>query len=71
MFLGTSDICCAVIAILLSIKKHVHVMDDSNNEIRVKRDAGRDEKQLIKFAWPNVNQIKSNMHAALVLTKQS
>ena len=32
----------------------VHVIDNSNNEIRggeVKRDAGGDEKQLIKFAW--------------------
>ena len=35
---------------------HQHVIDNSNNEIRssgVKRDAGGDEKQLIKFAWPN------------------
>ena len=39
--------------------------------VGLKRDVGGDEKQLIKFAWPNVNQIKSNMHAALVLTKQS
>ena len=32
------------------------MIDNSNNEIRgggVKRDAGGDEKQLIKFAWPN------------------
>ena len=37
----------------------IHVNDNCNNEIRgggvngVKRDAGGDEKQLIKFAWPN------------------
>ena len=48
-----------MIASLLSIKIHVHagVIDKSNNEIRgggVKRDAGRDEKQLIKFAWPKL-----------------
>jgi len=32
-------------------------MDNSHNEVRggrVERDAGRDEKQLIKFAWPNI-----------------
>ena len=31
------------------------MIDNSNNEIRgggVKRDAGGDEKQLIKFVWP-------------------
>ena len=35
----------------------MHVIDNSNNEIRggrVERDAGGDEKQLSKFAWPNV-----------------
>ena len=40
---------------LLSIKICVHMIDDSNNEIRrggVKREVGRNEKQLIKFAWP-------------------
>ena len=45
-----------MIASLLSIKIRVHVIDNSNNEIRgsgIKRDAGGDEKQLIKFAWPN------------------
>ena len=35
----------------------MHVFDNSNTtEIRgggVQRDAGEDEKQLIKFAWPN------------------
>ena len=39
-----------------SIKTCVHMIDNSNNEIRggrVKRDVGGDEKQLIKFAWPN------------------
>ena len=33
----------------------MHVIDNSNNEIRggaVNRDAGGDEKQLIKFVWP-------------------
>ena len=32
------------------------MIDDNNTEIRgsgVKRDVGRDEKQLIKFVWPN------------------
>ena len=32
------------------------MIDNINNEIRgggVKRDVGGDEKQLIKFAWPN------------------
>jgi len=40
---------------LLSIEKRVNVTDNGNNEIRgsrVERDAGGDEKQLIKFAWP-------------------
>jgi len=40
---------------LLSIKIRVQVIDNSNNEIRgggVEMDAGGDEKQLIKFAWP-------------------
>ena len=44
-----------MIASLLSIKIRVHVVDNRNNEIRgsgVKGGAGRDEKQLIKFAWP-------------------
>ena len=39
---------------LLSIKLCVHMIDNSNNEIRgsgIKRDAGGDEKQLIKLAW--------------------
>ena len=34
------------------------MIDNSNNEIRgggVKRGAGGDEKQLIKFAWPYVH----------------
>ena len=42
-----------MIVSLLSIKISVYVIDNSNNEIRgggVKRDVGRDEKQLIKFA---------------------
>ena len=33
----------------------MHVIDNSNNEIRgggIKRDVGGDEKQLIKFSWP-------------------
>ena len=41
-----------MIVSLLSIKISVHVIDNSNNEIRgggVKRDSGGDEKQLIKF----------------------
>ena len=40
-----------MIASLLSSKIHVHVIDNSNNEIRgggLKRDTGRDEKQLIQ-----------------------
>ena len=46
-----------MIASLLSIKIHVHMIDNSNNEIRgngVTNDAGEDEKQLIKFALPYV-----------------
>jgi len=42
-----------VLAFLLSIKICAHVIDNSDNEIldgRIKSDAGRDEKQLIKFA---------------------
>jgi len=34
----------------------VHLIDNGNNKIRgsgVERDAGRDKKQLIKFARPN------------------
>ena len=45
-----------MIASLLSIKIRVHVIDNSNSEIRgdgIKWDVGGDEKQLIKFAWPN------------------
>ena len=44
-----------MIASLLSIKICVHEIDNSNNEIRgsgIKWDTGRNEKQLIKFAWP-------------------
>jgi len=44
-----------MISSLLSIEIRVHVIDNGNNEIRgggVERDAGGDEKQLIKFAWP-------------------
>ena len=44
-----------MIASLLSTEIRVHMTDNSNNEIRgsgIKRDAGGDEKQLIKFAWP-------------------
>ena len=40
---------------IASIKIHVHMIDNSSNEIRgggVKRDVDGDEKQLIKFAWP-------------------
>ena len=39
-----------MITSLPNIKIRVHVIDNSNNEIR--GDAGGDEKQLIKFAWP-------------------
>jgi len=45
-----------MISSLLSIEMRVHVIDNGNNEIRgggVEKDAGGDEKQLIKFAWPN------------------
>ena len=48
---------CRIISSLLRIKIRVQVIDNSNNEIKgggVERDAGRDEKQLIKFAWPKV-----------------
>ena len=48
-------LCCKMIASLLSIKIRVHMIDNSNDEIRgggVKRDACGDEKQLIKFTWP-------------------
>ena len=44
-----------MITSLPNIKIRVHVIDNSNNEIRggeVKRDAGGDEKQLIKFSLP-------------------
>ena len=44
-----------MIASLLSIKISVHIIDNSKNESRgggVQRDAGGDEKQLIKFVWP-------------------
>jgi len=44
-----------MISSLFSIEIHVHVMDNGNFEIRggrEERDAGGDEKQLIKFAWP-------------------
>ena len=47
---------CKVISSLFRIKIRVHVIDNSYNEIRggrVERDTGGDEKQLIKFAWPN------------------
>ena len=42
-----------MIASFLSIKIHVHMIDNSNSENRgsgVKMDVGGDEKQLIKFA---------------------
>jgi len=42
----------------LSIEIYMHVIDNGNNEIRgggVERDAGGDEKQLIKFTWPYCN----------------
>jgi len=44
-----------MISSLLSIEIRVHVIDNGNNETRsgrVERDAGGDEKQLIKFSWP-------------------
>ena len=46
-----------MIASLLSIKICVHVINNSNSDIRgggVRRGVGRDEKQLIKFAWPKL-----------------
>jgi len=42
-----------MISSLLSTEIHVHMIDNGNNEIRggrIERDAGGDEKQLIKFA---------------------
>ena len=49
-----------MISSLLSIKIRVHVIDNSNNEIRgsgVKGmwEVGSSEKQLFKFAWPYNN----------------
>ena len=44
-----------MITSLPNIKIRVHVIDNSNNEIRgggVKKDVGGDEKQLIKFVRP-------------------
>ena len=44
-----------MITSLPNIKIRMHVIDNSNNEIRgsgVKRDVGGDEKQLIKFSRP-------------------
>jgi len=57
-FRASKDICWVVKHDIQpsSTEIHVHVIDNSNNEIRgsgVERDAGRDEKQLIKFAWPH------------------
>ena len=46
-----------MIVSLFSIKMCVHMTDNSNNEIRgggVKRDAGRDEKLVMEFAWPKM-----------------
>ena len=56
-FRAATDVCWAVkmLSSLLSIEIHVHMIDNGNNEIRgsgVERDAGGDEKQLIKIAWP-------------------
>ena len=54
-----------MIASLLSIKISVHVIDNSNNELRdggVKRDAGGDEKQLIMFSWPYYAHMKVGFH---------
>ena len=48
---------CKMITSLLSIKIRVHVIDNSNSEIRgsgIIRDVGGDEKQLIRFAWPKL-----------------
>ena len=48
-----------MITSLPNIKIRVHVIDNSNNEIRgsgVKRDVGGDEKQLIKFSRPYVHK---------------
>ena len=38
----------------------MHMTDNGYNEIRGGRDAGGDEKQLIKFAWPNLSAIRCN-----------
>jgi len=58
-FRAATDVCWAIkmISSLLSVEIHVRVIDNANNEIRgggVERDAGGDEKQLIKFALPKV-----------------
>ena len=51
----------------------MHVIDNSHNEIRgsrVERDAGRDEKQLIKFAWPKLSTkwISREMISSMLLS---
>ena len=73
-FRAATDICWVVkmISSLVSIEIHVHVIDNSNNEIRgggVERDAGGDEKQLIKFAWPNheIFRSPSTLHHKILL----
>jgi len=61
-----------MISSLLSIEVRVHVIDNGNNKIRgskVERDAGGDEKQLIKFAWPNheIFRSPSTLHHKILL----
>ena len=57
-FRAAKDICWVVkmISSVLAQKQlRVHVINNRNNGIRgggVERDADRDEKQLLKFAWP-------------------
>ena len=46
------------IQLFLNQKIRVHVINNSKNETRdgrVERDAGGDEKQSTKPAWPNIN----------------
>jgi len=59
-----------MISSLLSIEIRVHVINNGNNEIRggrVERDAGGDEKQVIKFAWPDMCWVVSYKEHNLVV----
>jgi len=58
-FRAAKDVCWAVemiISSLFSTEMHVHMIDNGNNEIRGGGVEREDEKQFIKFAWPNMMQ---------------